>query len=70
MQRVEALRVELGIEDPQAWYPQVLAFMQEHQFYTPTAQALRDHKKEINMRHIEGLILPEGVEAFCVGQYS
>lgn len=52
----ELYRKELGIEDAIKWYEHSIKFLEGHQFYTTSAQRLRNAKKAENLAKLKEMI--------------
>ena len=52
----EALRKEIGANDQLDWYKRSIRFLEGHQFYTPSARALRDEGKQANLQKLYALV--------------
>ncbi len=55
-EKCEAVREELEVKDKKLWYANTLKFLQSHQYYTPSARALRQQGKEKNMQDLRAII--------------
>ena len=55
-ERGEKLRKEVGVEHKQVWYQGSIKFLESHEYYTKSAQDLRDEGKKKNLRMLHMLL--------------